>query len=174
MAQRNKKNTNLKRTYEGGIAAQHLSNYEKLERVVMCSLLWEDSFYVDGESSANLIMGLIQNLIGTGQADKVIDLMLKAKIESKLRHTPLLMLCILINHSSLINEMFDIKFKEEDVASVITRADEPAEVLALYQSLYGSKDKLRSIPRVLIKGINIALRQFDEYQLDMTEANNGS
>lgn len=138
------------RTFEGGPASPQ-KPLEMLRRTVMSCLLWEDNFYEDGEAVADRIKNLVKACVAKGQALDVFNLALEAKNEQKLRHTPLWILVALFeNHIATAPQ----------VEALIQRADEPAELLAMWW-----KDGKRPIPKQMKIGIGEALRKFDAYQL---------
>lgn len=106
-------------THEGGKAV-NISLERQLERSVMSCLLFEDTFYEDGEDIFNRIL----NLSNKVSANKVADLAVRARTEGNLRHVPLL-LCV-----ALAKRHYD---KLADVLyEVIQRPDEIPEFLALW------------------------------------------
>jgi hypothetical protein len=146
MASANKSPTYEKQyTHEGAVASR-ISAEEKLKRTVMSCLLWEDGFYENGELIADRIKSLVIEC-GT----KAIPIMRAAKFESKLRHVPLYMARVLASIG---------KLKADDLADIITRADEPAEFLAMYW-----QDGKQPLAKQVKLGLAKALRKFDEYSL---------
>ena len=88
MANLNKKtNQNVLRIYEGGIA-KRITPYEELRRSVLANLLWEDTFYEDGESIADRIVSLVEKVANFA----VANLTLEARNKFNLRHVPLLLI----------------------------------------------------------------------------------
>lgn len=133
-------------THEGG-PADRLRPDQTLRRIVMASLLWEDQFYVDGASHADLIRAVVPNV----RPETVAALAIEARTRGNIRHTPLL----------LMRELARIgKLKADDLAAVIQRADELAEFLALYWA-EGRQPLAASVK----KGLALAFRKFDAYQL---------
>lgn len=142
--------TNIKRTTirtHEGAPAKHIKPEQQLERSVMACLLWENSFYEDGEDIANRIVTLAD------QCDPVFVAQLaeKARHEQHLRHAPLLLLLSLINRS--------IPGTSNEIRNVISRPDEILELVSLYW-LNGK----RPLTGQLRKGINKTWSKFDEYQ----------
>jgi hypothetical protein len=127
--------------------ASRTSAAEQLRRSVMTTMLWEDSFYEDGEAIADRIIRLTKEV----SSDEARQIMLDAKRGQKLRHAPLLMAVAMAEAGWL---------KKDDLAAVIGRADELSEFLALYW-----KNGRRPIDHQVRKGLALAFRQFDEYQL---------
>lgn len=124
----------------------------QLRRAVMSCLLWEDQHYESGESIANRIVALARQV----DPAVVAALAIEARTVFNLRHVPLLLLTVLAEtgrgrRDSLVRNT---------VEAVIQRADEPAELVALWW-----KDGKRPIPAQFKKGIAAAFQKFDQYQL---------
>lgn len=133
-------------THEGGRAAR-ISPEQELRRSVMACLLWEDSFYEDGASAADRIAALIPKV----NADTVATLAIEARGPMNLRHVPLL----------ICRELARIgKLKAATLATVIQRADELAEFLALYW-----KDGRKPLAKQVKLGLAEAFGKFNEYAL---------
>lgn len=143
---RAKKSTTKKVTHEGAIA-KSISKEQELRRTLMSCLLWEDTFYESGEDIANRIADLVQCVNST----TVADMMIEARSKMNLRHAPLLVACALAKKGEL---------KANDVVATIQRADELAEILALYW-----KDGKKALSNQLKKGIAQAFTKFDAYSL---------
>lgn len=138
------------RTFEGGPASPQ-KPLEALRRSLMTCLLWEDTFYEDGIEIATRIKGLVKDCVKEGQAKEVTQLALEAKYENKLRHAPLWVLVALFEAGAGTARL---------VHDLVGRADEPAELLALWW-----KDGRRPIPKQMKLGLASALTKFDAYQL---------
>lgn len=152
--------TNVKKTSPSayGNQTRELSAYEKLQRSVMTCLLWEDTFYEDGESIADRVKRYMAE-VTPEQARSVLK---EAKEDNKLRHMPLFLLVNMAKAGYLT---------AEDVANTITRVDDMSELLSLYWSTdwkdgsgHTVKNK-HTVPKSIVKGIQKALPKFDEYQL---------
>ncbi len=135
-------------THEGAIALK-LSAEQELKRSVMSCLLWEDEFYEDGQTIAQRI----ENLAAKVAPEFLAKIAIEARTKFKLRHVSLLLLCALVKHGkgNLVSDTIN---------SVILRADELAELLALY-----FKDKKRPLAKQLKLGLARAFTKFDAYQL---------
>src|SRR5580700_3061823 len=137
------------RTHEGA-PARNISPELQLRRSVLACFLWEDQFYEDGVE----IAGRIQSLVSKVRAEEVATLALEARSKMKLRHVPLL----------LVREMARLKthreFVSRTLSQVIQRADELAEFVAIYW-----KDGKAPLSAQAKKGLAVAFRKFDEYQL---------
>jgi len=137
------------RTAEGG-KAQHINAVQQLRRAVSACLLWEDSFYEDGQSIGERIAALIP----TVPPLVVAELAIEARESFKLRHVPLLLVREMARHKthrSLVSQT---------LSRVIQRADELAEFLAIYWS----KGKTPLSAQVK-KGLAEAFTKFDAYAL---------
>lgn len=139
------------RTHEGAIAAQ-INPKQQLERVVMASLLWEDSFYMDGVSSAQLIADCVANV----PPEFAASVARRARDEMKLRHVPLwiartLALSPKVRGTGIVANL---------LRDIIKRPDELTEFLALYW-----KDGRQPLSAQVKKGLAAAFTKFDEYQL---------
>ena len=129
-----------------------LTPFETLQRQCMTCLLWEDTFYVDGQD--------IATSIGTNMCkitrEEALKLLHEAKHINKLRHLPLfLLVCMAENHMLT-------KF---DVFNTITRVDDMSELLSLWWKFTpAGESKKRSLSMAIRKGIAMAFEKFNEYQ----------
>lgn len=137
-------------THEGAKAVS-ITPYEQLRRSVLATLLWEDQFYEDGIE----IGTRIKQLAAQVTPRQLADLAVEARHVYKLRHVPLLLLTVLAQTGSGIPGLV-----ADTVNAVVRRADEMAELLALYW-----KDGKKPISAQLRKGLARAFLKFDEYQL---------
>lgn len=148
-----KTNTAVKRapvfTHEGA-KASHINAEQKLRRSVMANLLWEDSFYEDGQEVGQRIKDLIPQV----KAEKVAQIAIEAREEMKLRHVPLLIVREMARHpghKALVGST---------LSRIIQRADELAEFVSLYW-----KEKKQPLSKQVKLGLAQAFTKFDEYQL---------
>lgn len=152
--------TNVKKTSPNayGNQTRELTAYEKLQRSAINCLLWEDTFYEDGESIADRIKTYMKQ-VTPEQARSVLK---EAKVDNKLRHMPLFLLVNMAKNGYLT---------AEDVANTITRVDDMSELLSLYwstdwkDSTGNTVKNKHTVPKSIVKGIQKALPKFDEYQL---------
>ena len=152
--------TNVKKTSHNayGNQTRELTAYEKLQRSAINCLLWEDTFYEDGESIADRIKKYMKQ-VTPEQARSVLK---EAKVDNKLRHMPLFLLVNMAKNGYLT---------AEDVANTITRVDDMSELLSLYwstdwkDSTGNTVKNKHTVPKSIVKGIQKALPKFDEYQL---------
>jgi 60 kDa SS-A/Ro ribonucleoprotein len=159
MAKLNKKAIGEPVSTHGGATAVRSSAQEELSRAVLACMLWEDQFYESGEAIADRIAKLIAKV----DANTVLDLAKKARVEQHLRHAGLY----------LVAEL-ERQFKEhtgkgriaETLKTIVQRPDELTEYLALYW-----RDKTvngKHTPPLTAqakKGLAQAFEKFDAYQL---------
>lgn len=142
-------------THEGAPASPHLTPIQQLRRSVLACLLWEDSFYEDGKSIAERIKETALNV----SPQELASLAIEARREYKLRHVPLLLLLVLAKTGKGIPHL-----TADTVQNVINRADEMAELLAMFFQQNGNAAN-QPIPNQFKKGLARAFAKFDEYQL---------
>jgi len=143
-------------THEGA-TAQHVNPEQQLRRLVLAHMLWEDQFYVDGNSAADLIREAIKAV----PSEKVSAIAIEARERQKLRHVPLFIcreMAALPSHRSVV---------AETLARVIQRPDELAEYISLYDPSYlkrgsGERQPLSAQSK---RGLAEAFTKFDAYQL---------
>jgi 60 kDa SS-A/Ro ribonucleoprotein len=137
-------------THEGA-PAKRIDAEKQLRRLVLASMLWEDQFYIDGQSSAQLIAECIAKVA----PQTVAEIAIEARERQKLRHVPLLLVRELArrkdNPAGLV---------AKTLARVIQRPDELAEFLAIYW-----KDKKQPLAAQVKKGLAAAFQKFDAYAL---------
>ncbi len=137
------------RTHEGA-PAKHISAEQQLRRSVLACMLWEDQFYEEGVA----IAGRIRELVAKVAPEKVAALAVEARTQMKLRHVPLLLvreMARLATHRHLV---------AETLVSVIQRADELSEFVALYWS-----EGKQPLSAQVKKGLAAAFTRFDEHAL---------
>jgi TROVE domain len=150
MARLNTLNLNFgSRTHEAA-PARHISPEIQLRRSVLACLLWESQFYEDGVE----IAGRIAELVPKVAAEKVAALAVEARGKMKLRHAPLLLAREMARHKTHRHLVSDT------LATVIQRADELAEFIAIYW-----KDGRVPLSGQVKKGLAAAFPKFGEYQL---------
>ena len=150
MSRLNVKHESTLKTHEGA-PAKVIAPYQALRRSVMAGMLWEDSFYEDGES----VVDRIQTLIPHCTNEEVAALAIEARTDFRLRHMPLLLMRELARVAKHKNALV-----ADTLAQVIQRADELAEFLALYW-----KDGKQPLSAQVKKGLAKAFVKFDAYQL---------
>lgn len=142
-------------THEGAKAVGHLSPEAMLRRSLICFMLFEDSFYEDGLSIAARIAALVPKVA----PEKVAAMAVEAREKMKLRHAPLFIVREMARHKTHRGLV------SETLATVIQRADELAEFIAIYWK--DAKDEAGKEPLSagVKKGLAKAFRKFDEYAL---------
>jgi len=137
------------RTHERAPAAV-LTPEQSLRRSVLACMLWEDEFYESGATIASRLRELVPQVAPA----TVAALAIEARSAMKLRHVPLLLVREMARHAthrSLVSET---------LASVIQRADELSEFVALYWA-----DGKQPLSGQVKKGLAAAFPRFDEYAL---------
>jgi 60 kDa SS-A/Ro ribonucleoprotein len=137
------------RTHEGAPAAT-ITSEQALRRSVLACMLWEDEFYESGAT----IAARIREIVPRVAAEKVAALAVEARTAMKLRHAPLLLVREMARHASHRHLV------AETMVSVIQRADELAEFVAIYWA-----DGRRPLSAQVKKGLAAAFTRFDEYAL---------
>lgn len=139
-----------KENYEGGEAFEPDTPEMGLYKVVVNNLL-ENKYYTDDEESLNKVKQRFDEC-AESSPEFVLKLANYARNEMYLRDISQLLLAL----SSLDDRT---KCYTKDYArDIISRADEPATLVALMNELNGG-----SLPKPLKKGIESSLHQFDEY-----------
>lgn len=141
-------------THQGGAAAIESAEKE-LRRAVSCCMLFEDTFYEKG----NEIADRIKDLCGKVSMQFMSYLAVKAREDLKLRHVPLFLCCQMLANKKDKREA-ERRMVGDTIAKVIQRADELAEIMAVYRKLGGKGE-----PRQLKAGIAKAFRKFSAYNL---------
>ncbi len=136
---------------EEGAKSSHITPYQKLKRLTMACMLWEDNFYVDGKKSAEVIEETCKQCT----ALQILAVALDCHQKGLLRHIPL----FLIVQAMKKNEKGVINTKDV-IYQVCNRPDQMTELLALWW-----KDGKKPLPSQLKKGLAKAFTRFDEYQL---------
>src|ERR1700744_2804173 len=137
------------RTHEGAPAAV-ITPEQALRRSVLACMLWENEFYEDGVA----IAGRIRELVPKVEPTRVAALAVEARTAMKLRHAPLLLVREMARHAT------HRALVAETLTSVIQRADELAEFVAIYWS--GGRAPLSAQVK---KGLAASFTRFDEYAL---------
>lgn len=138
-------------THEGA-KASHINPIQQLRRSVLSCMLWEDTFYESGQDIATRIKS--NAALVTPQ--QLASLAIEARQKFHLRHIPLLLLIELAKSAKGIPGL-----TRNTVESVISRADEMAELLAIYW-----KDGRKPVPMGILKGLQQAAQKFDAFQLN--------
>jgi 60 kDa SS-A/Ro ribonucleoprotein len=136
-------------THEGA-KAQHINPELQLRRSVMACMLWESTFYEDGESIAKRIADLVPQV----KPHLVSNMAIEARNQMKLRHVPLLLVREMARHESHKSYVASTLFQ------VVQRADELAEFVSIYW-----KDGRQTLSAQVKKGLAQAFKKFNAYQL---------
>ncbi len=146
----------IKIANHNGLVVKRSSNEVQLERMVLACMLWENNFYVDGKSQADILASLVK----VSDPSFVAKLAIDARTVHNLRHVPLLLCRELARNKTL---------KAETLNNVIQRADEIGEFLAIYW-----KDKKTPISSQVKKGLALAFNKFNEYHFAKWDKNSAS
>src|ERR1700760_3900332 len=138
-----------KQTHEGA-PAKNISAEQQLRRSVLACMLWENEFYEDGVA----IAGRIRELVPQVEPAHVAALAVEARTAMKLRHAPLLLVREMARHAT------HRALVAETLTSVIQRADELAEFVAIYWA-----QGRTPLSAQVKKGLAAAFTIFDEYAL---------
>lgn len=136
------------KTHAGGPAGGP-SPLQALRRSVLSCLLWENEFYESGESIADRIRTLCDEV----SPSDIAALAVEARGTFHLRHVPLMLLVSLVakGRGSLVSDT---------VAEVIQRPDEMCELLSLYW-----RDARKPLSNQLKRGLARAFTKFNAYSL---------
>lgn len=150
-----------KKTYtftenEVGTSVRTIDAEKMLRRSVLASMLFEDQFYVDGETIADNIRKLVAKVPAT----KVAELAVEARTVQNLRHVPLFLARELARAG---------KLQANTLVNVIQRADEMAEFLSIYW-----KDGKTALANQVKKGLAKSFGKFNEYQLAKHDHNSSA
>ena len=137
------------RTHEGAVA-QHVDPRRELRRSVLTCLLWEDSFYEQGNDVAKRIA----ELVARNKPEDVAALACEARGKMHLRHVPLFLTRELARQKGAGSLVADT------LERVIERADELAEFVALYW-----KTRREPLSAGVKRGLAKAFTKFDAYEL---------
>lgn len=151
MARTNAKPVFAEKTYEGAPAA-HMTPEQALRRSVMSCLLWENEAYEDGQLIADRIIALAAKV----EPHIVAAIADEARHKMNLRHVPLLLLVALCKTGT------GTRLVSDTIAKVVSRADEPGELLSLYWKVNGADKPLSKQLKI---GLASALSKFGPYAL---------
>ncbi len=148
MARTNTKKVTAPQYTHNGALAKKITPVQELERTVLANMLWEDTFYENGQAIADRIAELCKKV-----TPKVLsEVAIKARTQFHLRHVPLLLTAELAKHGGPL--------VAATLSAVIQRADELSEFLAIYW-----KNGKCPLSAQVKKGLARAFNKFDEYQL---------
>jgi hypothetical protein len=118
---------------------------------VTACLLWESTFYESGEDIATRI----HTLANQCDAAFVAQLALEVRTKHRLRHAPLWLILALLPRKDMPGVA-----KAKLITEVISRADEIAELLAMY---WDGKGEGKPVAAALKRGMAGAFHKFEEY-----------
>lgn len=134
-----------------GLKAAKQDNLQLLRRATLANLLWEDQFYIDGESVADEV----SRLIPLCKPEDVAHLAIEARTMQKLRHIPLYIAVEMLKHK-------DHKaYVELVLPQIITRADMITDFAALYAKRNGGK--MKPMAAAAKRGLAKSFENFKEY-----------
>ena len=136
-----------------GLKVRNITNEQKLLRMTMAHMLWENQFYVDGAKS-NEILGALVKKVKPDFAAAVAE---RARNEFKLRHVPLMIMRELARKGNL---------RAEALNAVIQRPDEMGEFLSIYW-----KEGKTPISNQVKRGLAASITKFNEYSLAKWDKN---
>jgi len=137
----------INHTHEGA-PAKRITPEQALRRSVLSCLLWEKEFYENGKS---IVDRIVENAAACS-IDVVSALAIEARNVHGLRHAPLVLLLDIIRRGGA--------GVSDTVAGTLRRADEMAELVALYW-----KDGKKPLSKQMKLGLAKAFGKFSEYQL---------
>lgn len=145
-----RKSVLTEKTHEGAPAYGNLTAMQQLRRSLLSCFLWEDEFYEDGQDIAARIVAGAEKVA----PQQLAALAVEARTQFNLRHAPLLLLNVLARTGSGTSVL------SETIPKVVKRADELAELVALYW-----KDGKKPLSAQMKKGLAKSFNNFDAYQL---------
>lgn len=148
MAKLNTRATHSVQTAGGAPAFPHLTAEQRLRRVVMSCMLWEDEFYYDGKSIADVI----EEAASAVSPEVLAKVAIEARTESHLRHVPLLLCALLAKRGGRV--------VSDTLQKVILRADELSEFVSVYW-----RNGKTPLSKQIKLGLAKAIQRFDAYQL---------
>lgn len=135
-----------------GVKASHVQPAEELRRTVLACMLWEQGFYESGEAVADRL----KRLVPLCNPHDVAEIAVEAREKQHLRHAPLFLVRELARDSKRCAD----GLIANTLCSVVQRADELAEFLAMYWA-----DGKKPIAKQVKKGLACSFSKFNEYQL---------
>lgn len=140
----------LEYTHEGSVAAR-INKSQKLRRLVTSSMLWEDSFYVDGITHSEYV----KQALLEASPEEVAEIAIEAREKMKLRHMPMFLVRELARHPN--------KEARKLVSSTLTRIIQRPDELAEFLSIYWKEGK-QPLSAQVKKGLAAAFQKFNEYE----------
>lgn len=149
------------RNYEGEKVYRMTPEMELYERV-LTNLVGEDKFYTKGSEDLENLKNIVQKVLES-DPKFVLQLANYARNFMYLRSVPILLLVL-----ASLNDGAK-PYVREYTPKIVKRADELAEVIALFNLLVGDigdQAPKGSLPASLKKGLADSFENFDEYQLN--------
>lgn len=155
MATVNRRNTTtpVAHTHEGGRAAV-VTPFEELTRSVLACLLFEDSFYEDGETAA----ARITRLVHACDIRRVLELARSARLAYGLRSAPAWLINAVWSHPQ--RAACEPSHIVKAIDDICIRPDDMGELVAMYWM-----QSKRPLPASLKRGLAQAFPKFSFYQL---------
>lgn len=154
-----------KENYEGGEAFEPESPEMELYNVVSANLL-EDTFYREDSEALREIMRAVE-AVAEENPEFILKLAQFARHEMYLREVPQVLLVLSAYVDGLSDD--ETSLVKEYGQNIISRADEPAKILAIWEFLRKDpgfpSEQSNSMPTGLKKAIGYAMKDFDAYQL---------
>lgn len=135
------------RTFGGAIAVKTIPE-KQLLRLVMANMMFEDQFYIDGESSAKILADCIKKC----DPEFVAETAVKVRTEFKLRHVPLYLARELARNPASRHVVAEL------LPKIVNRADEIAEFISIYW-----KEGKIPLANCVKKGLSACFDKFSEY-----------
>lgn len=139
-----------------GAESTNVSPIQKLRRLVMSCMLWEDTFYVDGKTVTEQIKEVCKEL----DQLQVLNVAREVHTKGLLRHVPLWLIVCSFESKKRLFANKDLEGVKHYIADICSRPDQMTELLSLYW-----KDGKKPIPSQMKKGLAKAFCKFDEYSL---------
>lgn len=133
-------------THGGGPSTNTPASIQ-LKRIAMTCMLFEDNFYIDGKDLSTMIKETCEKV----DKQKIVEIAWEAHHKGLLRHLPLVLIVEALKKGALCSHIID---------EVCNRPDQMTELLSLYWA-----DGKKPIANQLKKGLAMAFKKFDEYQL---------
>lgn len=135
-----------KETHEGAQSSP-TTPLQRLKRLTMACMLWEDTFYVDGISATEQIVEVCKQV----PKEKIVEVALDCHQKGLLRHIPLFLIVQALKKHAICSDA---------IATICSRPDQMTELLTLYW-----KEGKKPLASQLKKGLAKAFQRFDRYQL---------
>lgn len=140
----------VQKTHEGAIARQE-KEIDVLKRLLYTAMLFERTFYLDGES----ILLLIDKYVSSCSPEEAVKAIVEARKAHGIRHAPLYATICAARKESYK------PYIRKLIGQVINRVDELGDFMALWFH----ENKRKTLPHQVRLGLADAIAKFDEYQL---------